>query len=170
MPDPVVDLNAATLTCTLCKPVDFATPWSYCEVKVCQPGHGVLFISLHVACPANLRLLEDLSVGDRLSVVGELAFAKAEGLPGSGQICVKVKELRRLDPAGRLPVQRRRRPAGARPPHGQRRPGPGRARPEVQGQRQRAHRADDAGAGQGAGAQRLLADGGPEARRGRCGH
>src|SRR5882724_6198013 len=96
------DLNTVALSGTLTKMPDFAQPWTFCECKVLRGETGVLFIALHVRTDDHLRLLEDLSPGDRLSVVGELAFAKAEGLAGGGQICVKVKDLRRLDPTGRL--------------------------------------------------------------------
>jgi hypothetical protein len=94
MPDP--DLNAVCLSGALVRMPDYAQPWTFCELKVVQPGGGVLFVALHVPTTTYLRLLEDLSPGDKLSVTGELAFAKAEGLTRGGQTCVKVKELRRL--------------------------------------------------------------------------
>jgi hypothetical protein len=69
---------------------------------VLRGASGVLFVALHVETATYLRLLEDLSPGDRLYVTGELAFARAAGLPHGGQTCVKVKALRRLDAAGRV--------------------------------------------------------------------
>jgi hypothetical protein len=96
------DLNTVCLSGALVRMPDYAAPWTFCELKVVQPGGGVLFLPLHVPTATYLRVLEDLSPGDKLSVSGELAYAKAEGLPRGGQTCVKVKALRRLDTAGRV--------------------------------------------------------------------
>lgn len=100
MPEP--DLNTVCLTATLVKMPDYALPWTFCELKVVQPDGGVLFLAGHVSTAAALRVLEDLSPGDRLYVAGELAYSKTDHLATGGQHCLKVKELRRLDAAGRL--------------------------------------------------------------------
>jgi len=96
------DLNTVALSGTLTKMPDFAQPWTFCELKVLRGETSVLFIALHVRTDDHLHQLEDLSPGDRIHAIGELAYTKAAGLATGGQICVKVKDLRRLDPAGRL--------------------------------------------------------------------
>jgi hypothetical protein len=95
------DLNAVTLTGEVRKPVDYSTPWSYVELAI-RSGTAVTYISLHVPTPAYLHLLEELSVGDRLYAMGELAYSKSDRLESGGQHCLKIRELRRLTPNGRL--------------------------------------------------------------------
>src|SRR5687768_10723411 len=69
--DQQVDLNAVTLTAELMRMPDFATPWTYLELKIRRPGNGVLFLAAHVPTDRYLRLIEDLSPGHRLSVLRE---------------------------------------------------------------------------------------------------
>jgi hypothetical protein len=51
------DLNTVSLTGMLTKPPDFASPWTFVELRVDQPDGDVLFISAHGPCPAYLHLL-----------------------------------------------------------------------------------------------------------------
>jgi hypothetical protein len=96
------DLNVVHLSGEVRKPVDFATPQSYVELRVCHRDGGVMFLSLHVGTDRWLRLLEDLAPGDRIYAAGELAYARSDRLEGGGQHCLKVRELRRLTRNGRV--------------------------------------------------------------------
>ena len=97
------DLNTVSLTGEVRKLPDYAQPWSYLEVRICQPDGGVMFLSLHLPTTRWLRLLEGLSPGDRIYAAGELAYARSDRLEGrGGQHCLKVTDLRRLTSNGRL--------------------------------------------------------------------
>jgi hypothetical protein len=80
-----VDHNTISLSGELVRMPDYQQPWSFCELRVRQPGGGVLFIALHVPTDQYLRLLEDLSPGDRLYAAGELAFSRSQRLEGRGR-------------------------------------------------------------------------------------
>jgi hypothetical protein len=95
------DLNTWSGTGEVMKPIDYAVPWSYLELGI-RHGDGITYLAPHVACPAYLHVLEDLSPGDRVLAVGELAYARGTHHPNGGQYCLKVRELYRLDPRGRL--------------------------------------------------------------------
>jgi hypothetical protein len=95
------DLNATTLTGEVMKPVAYSCPWSFIELAI-RSGASIVYLSVHVPTPAYLHLLEEVTVGDRLYVAGELAYSKSDHLVAGGQHCLKVREIRRLSVNGRV--------------------------------------------------------------------
>jgi hypothetical protein len=89
------DLNNEVITGDLTRPIDFADPMSFLELKVVN-GRAVPSITLHVPAPLR-RVLYTLGPGDRSRVRGQLADNNARRLATGGQPCIKASVMAPLE-------------------------------------------------------------------------
>lgn len=89
------DLNTIACTGLIMRPVDYAQPVSFVELKIVN-GPAVTYIAVHVPT-ALRRVLYALGPGDRLLVRGQLASSTAMRLANRGQHCRKASVMAPLE-------------------------------------------------------------------------